>query len=113
MGRKLFVAKFKGQKFSAENASQMSVLMLRFDIIWIFIWFQLPLRVLIRTRRRRSELETGASVFLSTQKAAKLVLDALDLSGEINFCSADSSPGASRGAGALRWVSFVSSNGVR
>lgn len=112
MGRKLFVAKFKGQKFSAENASQMNVLMLRFGIIWIFIWFQLLLWVLIRTRRR-SELETGASVFLSTQKAAKLVLDALGLSGEINFCFADSSPGASRGAGALRWVSFVSSNGVR
>ena len=36
------------------------------------------MRLLIRTRSERNELETGASIFLSTQKAAKLLLAALD-----------------------------------
>lgn len=47
------------------------------------------MQFLIRTWSKRSKLETGASIFLSTQKAAKLLLGALDLSRKIKFCFVD------------------------
>lgn len=110
MVEEAFAAKFKGQNFSTEDALQ-ETRGLSGSILSDFSSDRLQ-QFLIYPWSKRSELETGASVFLAIQKAAKLLLDVLDLSGKTNFCGGDSSPGASRGDGRLRWVSFVSSNGV-
>lgn len=112
MGRKLLLQNSRGRNFQQKMHCRgweswcCSSILPEFSSGCLLIQFSFC------TWSKRSELETGASVFLSTEKASKWLLSALELSGKVNFCFTYSSPGASHGDGALLWVSFVSRNVV-